>query len=288
MTPQFVNSKYPSGQTYNNRSRYNSRSKRHFVPGQQQQQRYNTSESTTTTSAEMRNPSDLEFTPQALNFGQALYLNTPASNHSSHMMMGQQCCSSECGNSSGMVDHTRPLMDQHNMPSMYSPPSLCSPMGYDFINSTGSPYEQMQATPQPLSNGYEPYGCSVSANGTPLLPSMQFPLAMAYNMASEYDTYDENGNLVVEDYSRHQRMLDQDAANLDEWDEDYDGDKEQLACYVCRGRRMCFCYFLKVRYYKFPSFLDLVDHQYKKWKSSVVKARKAAAAAATSGVTQSA
>lgn len=46
---------------------------------------------------------------------------------------------------------------------------------------------------------------------------------------------------------------------------------EQLACTVCRGRRMCFCYFLKVRYYKFPSFLDLVDHQYKKWRMHVAK-----------------
>jgi hypothetical protein len=47
--------------------------------------------------------------------------------------------------------------------------------------------------------------------------------------------------------------------------------EEQLACTICRGRRMCFCYFLKVKYYKFPSFFDLVDHQYKKWRSSVVK-----------------
>jgi len=46
---------------------------------------------------------------------------------------------------------------------------------------------------------------------------------------------------------------------------------ENLACQICRGRRMCFCYFLKVRYYKFPSFFDLVDHQYKKWRSTMAK-----------------
>ncbi len=288
MTPQFINSKYPNGQTYNRAGGRYSRNKRHFAASQQRCE----------TSSDMRNPNtELEFTPQALNFGQALYLNTPSSNHSSHMMSsGQQCCSIECGNSSGVVDHTGQLMDHSNMQSMYSPPSMCSPMGYDYASSSAhsvaSPYEQqaMQISPPLLAANYDQYGCSVSANGTPLLPPMQFPLAMAYNMASEYDTYDENGNLVVEDYSRHQRMFDQDATNIDEWDEDYDGDKEQLACYVCRGRRMCFCYFLKVRYYKFPSFLDLVDHQYKKWKSSVAKARKAAAAAATttSGVPQSA
>lgn len=48
-----------------------------------------------------------------------------------------------------------------------------------------------------------------------------------------------------------------------------DDNDENLACQVCRGRRMCFCYFLKVRYYKFPSFFDLVDHQYKKWRKTM-------------------
>lgn len=50
---------------------------------------------------------------------------------------------------------------------------------------------------------------------------------------------------------------------------DDDANDENLACQVCRGRRMCFCYFLKVRYYKFPSFFDLVDHQYKKWRKNM-------------------
>lgn len=60
----------------------------------------------------------------------------------------------------------------------------------------------------------------------------------------------------------------------EEEEENLDDENEQLACYTCRGRRMCFCYFLKVRYYKFPSFLDLVDHQYKKWRQNMIKAKK--------------
>ena len=66
---------------------------------------------------------------------------------------------------------------------------------------------------------------------------------------------------------------DTDTYGADEDDEDEQNGKpgEPLACYVCRGRRMCFCYFLKVRYYKFPSFLDLVDHQYKKWRHQMAK-----------------
>lgn len=64
--------------------------------------------------------------------------------------------------------------------------------------------------------------------------------------------------------------------DLDEDDQNGSGSggangEQQLACTVCRGRRMCFCYFLKVRYYKFPSFLDLVDHQYKKWRMHAAK-----------------
>lgn len=67
----------------------------------------------------------------------------------------------------------------------------------------------------------------------------------------------------------------------DVYDENYDDSNlddndEQLACYTCRGRRMCFCYFLKVRYYKFPSFFDLVDHQYKKWRQSMNRSKRAA------------
>jgi len=65
--------------------------------------------------------------------------------------------------------------------------------------------------------------------------------------------------------------------DCDNYDDNCNPDEndENLACTVCRGRRMCFCYFLKVRYYKFPSFFDLVDHQYKKWRSNLAKAKKA-------------
>lgn len=68
--------------------------------------------------------------------------------------------------------------------------------------------------------------------------------------------------------------------NIDSYGDDYgddydngtgDNNDENLACQVCRGRRMCFCYFLKVRYYKFPSFFDLVDHQYKKWRKTMAQ-----------------
>lgn len=48
---------------------------------------------------------------------------------------------------------------------------------------------------------------------------------------------------------------------------------EGVICNICRGRRKCFCYFIKVRYFKFPSYLDMVDYQYKNWRQNV-KARK--------------
>ena len=93
---------------------------------------------------------------------------------------------------------------------------------------------------------------------------------------------DINGNLIG---MPNPETGDFDAANgVTSYGDDFDNyedscnpdeNDENLACTVCRGRRMCFCYFLKVRYYKFPSFFDLVDHQYKKWRSSIAKAKKA-------------
>ncbi len=83
------------------------------------------------------------------------------------------------------------------------------------------------------------------------MPNTEAILNAAYNNFSNIESYGE-------DYG-------------DAYDENGDGDEndENLACQVCRGRRMCFCYFLKVRYYKFPSFFDLVDHQYKKWRKTM-------------------
>lgn len=83
------------------------------------------------------------------------------------------------------------------------------------------------------------------------MPNTEAILNAAYNNFSQIESYGE-------DYG-------------DAYDDNGDGDDndENLACQVCRGRRMCFCYFLKVRYYKFPSFFDLVDHQYKKWRKTM-------------------
>lgn len=82
------------------------------------------------------------------------------------------------------------------------------------------------------------------------MPNTEAILNAAYNYDGAIDTYGD-------DYG-------------DQYDENAGEDNdENLACQVCRGRRMCFCYFLKVRYYKFPSFFDLVDHQYKKWRKTM-------------------
>jgi len=82
------------------------------------------------------------------------------------------------------------------------------------------------------------------------MPNTEAILNAAYNYDGGIDSYGD-------DYS-------------DQYGDDNNGDNdENLACQVCRGRRMCFCYFLKVRYYKFPSFFDLVDHQYKKWRKTM-------------------
>jgi hypothetical protein len=59
---------------------------------------------------------------------------------------------------------------------------------------------------------------------------------------------------------------DSDGLDLDSELDLEERETEQLACYTCRGRVMCFCYFIKIGYFKFPSFFDLVEYQYKKWR----------------------
>lgn len=74
-------------------------------------------------------------------------------------------------------------------------------------------------------------------------------------------------------YNNNYENIETYGEDYENYDESCNGDEndENLACQICRGRRMCFCYFLKVRYYKFPSFFDLVDHQYKKWRKTIAQ-----------------
>ena len=46
---------------------------------------------------------------------------------------------------------------------------------------------------------------------------------------------------------------------------------EKLACKICRGKKKCFCYFLKVGYKNFPSFNDYCEHQAKQSKTNMFK-----------------
>jgi hypothetical protein len=127
-------------------------------------------------------------------------------------------------------------------PSMCSPATICSPIASTMSQSMCSPnsYDSFYdpGLNHPLYQGFQNF----SPNGLPY----------------DYDHSD------ITTYG-------------DDYDENYDGksttdtENEQLACYVCRGRRMCFCYFLKVRYYKFPSFFDLMDHLTKKRRNANIK-----------------
>jgi len=78
---------------------------------------------------------------------------------------------------------------------------------------------------------------------------------------------------ILAHYHNNYENIETYGEDYDNYDESCNGDEndENLACQICRGRRMCFCYFLKVRYYKFPSFFDLVDHQYKKWRKTIAQ-----------------
>ena len=127
-------------------------------------------------------------------------------------------------------------------PSMCSPATMCSPIASTISQSICSPnpYDSYYdpGLNHPLYQGFQNF----SANGLPC----DYDHNDITTYGDEYDeTYDEKSTT--------------------------DTENEQLACYVCRGRRMCFCYFLKVRYYKFPSFFDLMDHLTKKRRNANMK-----------------
>lgn len=102
-----------------------------------------------------------------------------------------------------------------------------------------------------LENQVSAYPTNSFCDSNNGMPNTEAILNAAYN---SYDNIESYGDDYTDGYD--------DNINCDDND-------ENLACQVCRGRRMCFCYFLKVRYYKFPSFFDLVDHQYKKWRKTM-------------------
>lgn len=152
---------------------------------------------------------------------------------------------------------------------------------YPSQNMFNSPVAQKCCEDIQTVNAEEPTASLVDQNAQATnfasTPSMCSPAS------TNYDYYDPNlfmgmNPMATYDYAQSGITT----YGEENFDENYDDNsnldnenEEQLACYVCRGRRMCFCYFLKVRYYKFPSFFDLVDHQYKKWRSSMIKAKKA-------------
>jgi hypothetical protein len=122
-------------------------------------------------------------------------------------------------------------------------PSMCSPMVTPATSATNA---SSMCSPNP----YDLYD-----------PTLSHPL------------YQQFQNLAPNGLPFDYETMQGDVTSYGDYDEVYDdnadSDNEQLACYVCRGRRMCFCYFLKVRYYKFPSFFDLMDHLTKKKRNAV-------------------
>ena len=141
-----------------------------------------------------------------------------------------------------------------NSPQMYRQGSLIFPPASYMSPMPTSSTLPFQQTPTP--NMPPTYDFSTGNGYNNLTPPMP---ATIYGSGFDYNQYDSYGDEFVDDNEPRE------SSN----GEDGDDNDEQLACQICRGRRMCFCYFLKVRYYKFPSFFDLVDHQYKKWRSTM-------------------
>lgn len=168
-----------------------------------------------------------------------------------------------CFDESLTCAHDHEQLQHHNAHnSIFPPSSYMSPMP---SSSAAMQQPSFQQTPTPsATTGYHDFASAIAAYNTSLTP----PVPAIYGAGTGFDCsqYDSYGDEFVDDNEPG-------AANESS---NGDGDDEQLACQICRGRRMCFCYFLKVRYYKFPSFFDLVDHQYKKWRTANANAKAAA------------
>jgi hypothetical protein len=242
-TPTSINNNFGANRYNNNnnnkQNRFNANNKNSYTNKKNNYQRFNTS-------------TNLDQTPQLMNYSQFL-LNSPVSGNgvlpatpsptTANSANVSSCCD-ETTNGNSTTEMLNNLNDQSSLGnfSYVAPPPLaqCPP----------------PATTQPLmGNGYEYYDPNtlVQMGINPMTYDYGHSGITTYGEDVYDENYDDNSNL------------------------DNEAD-EQLACYVCRGRRMCFCYFLKVRYYKFPSFFDLVDHQYKKWRQTMIKNKKAAAA----------
>lgn len=155
-------------------------------------------------------------------------------------------------NASPVSNQDQHLYQQHHQPNNNS--HFNQQQQVDEQNCQGMYMETMY--PSPVSM------CSPAASENPY--AFCDPNNGMFNLQNYYDYV--NGGI--------QSFGDDNDDEDQQQEQELEEENEQLACYTCRGRRMCFCYFLKVRYYKFPSFLDLVDHQYKKWRQNMMKAKK--------------
>ena len=132
-----------------------------------------------------------------------------------------------------------------------------------FLNNNSQNY-YYEATPIATSSQSSPPGSNDSyiPTGMPCnditnyLAASQLPaLNVSYGMAppSQNDYYQHIDNTTDDS---------QDSITANDSTED-----AKLACIICRGRKKCFCYFIKVGYHKFPSYVDYAEYHFKQWKT---------------------
>lgn len=200
-------------------------------------------------------------------FNSPMMSHTPFNNNNGHSNQGNNKCQGNNGKhgrnyGNKWNNNKRGFNNQkYSYPTEQTTQQTYSPDESQFMSSPVIP--PMPSFEQPESNVLDNssttqmpmYPTSPYCDPQTSMPNTEAILTAAYNNYNNIDSYGDD----------YEPAYDNDH-NGPEDDDDKD---ENLACQVCRGRRMCFCYFLKVRYYKFPSFFDLVDHQYKKWRKTM-------------------
>lgn len=126
----------------------------------------------------------------------------------------------------------------------------------EYIESSPQPPQGYYYEQQIANESYIPCN-DISNYSTSPVPPVQNGQQHQYN---DYYQMDNNNNCCEyqHDLTPAQMMIDS-------------AEEEKLACKICRGKKKCFCYFIKVGYHKFPSYVDFAEYQFRQWKSNMQK-----------------
>jgi hypothetical protein len=127
----------------------------------------------------------------------------------------------------------------------------------EYIDSSPQPPQGYYYEQQIANESYIPCNDITNYSASPVPPAQNGQQQQQYN---DYYQIDNNNCCEYQHDQMTQAQMMIDSA-----------EEEKLACKICRGKKKCFCYFIKVGYHKFPSYVDFAEYQFRQWKSNMQK-----------------